>query len=56
MFKYVESQESAMKATRLEQIENKVKRLRELMGGDKNAMLQQSQPKNVLGITRLRRA
>jgi hypothetical protein len=45
-----------MKATRLQQIANRVDRLRKLMEGDSKPLPMQRQAKNVLGITRLRRA
>jgi hypothetical protein len=44
-----------MKATRLQQIESKVTRLREMMNGD-NKEFVGIKTKNKLGMTRLRRA
>jgi len=44
-----------MKATRLQQIEGRVKRLRELMDGDSKELLH-AQKRKALGIAKLRRA
>jgi hypothetical protein len=45
-----------MKATRLQQIENRVDRLRQMMNGDNKEFIGIKVKSSRLGITRLRRA
>ncbi|MCX6773882.1 MAG: hypothetical protein NTY68_02675 [Candidatus Micrarchaeota archaeon] len=45
-----------MKATRLQQIENRVNRLRQMMSGDSKEFIGTRPENRILGMTRLRRA
>ena len=45
-----------MKATRLQQIENRVNKLKEVLSGDRNEILGIKKGNKILGMTRLRRA